>query len=70
MVKNLRKELKKACCYNKEKCKIYNNEITIISGSNRKDSASRKVSNYIKNQLEKNGNEVQILDMYEMDLPM
>ena len=42
----------------------------IISGSNRENSELRKVSNFIKLQLEENSHEVEILDLEEMNLSM
>ena len=46
-------------------------KIAIISGSNRADSGSRKVADYCYHYLtHEQGNEAQLLDMHELDLPM
>ncbi len=44
---------------------------TIISGSNRKESGSRKVADFLGHQLKKiEGSEVEIIDLHELDLPV
>jgi len=42
----------------------------ILSGSNRNNSGSRKVSNYVAHSLKQQSGDITILDMHEENLPM